>query len=146
MFRNNRRAKYYAITASGTQVIRLVLRGAAVMLAVGVGAGVAGSFAITRLLASLLWQIKPTDAPTFAASAGLILLVGVAASIVPAVRVLAVDPHRPPLRVGIVCGILGAKPLRESGDDLRAALARVVARRACDSFLEERIRNVYPNS
>jgi putative ABC transport system permease protein len=81
-----------ALGASGTQVIRLVLRGAAVMLAVGVGVGVAGSFAVTRLLASFLWQIKPTDAPTFAASAGLIVLVGVAASIVPAMRVLAVDP------------------------------------------------------
>ena len=81
-----------ALGASGTQVIRLVLRGATMMLAAGVGAGMAGSFAVTRLLASLLWQIKPTDAPTFAASAGLILLVGVAASVVPAMRVLAVDP------------------------------------------------------
>jgi putative ABC transport system permease protein len=81
-----------ALGASGTQVIRLVLRGAVVMLAVGVGIGVAGSFAVTRLLASFLWQVKPTDAPTFAASAGLIVLVGVAASIVPAMRVLAVDP------------------------------------------------------
>jgi putative ABC transport system permease protein len=81
-----------ALGASGPQVVRLVLRGAAVMLAVGVGVGVAGSFAVTRLLASFLWQIKPTDAPTFAVSAGLIVLVGVAASIVPAMRVLAVDP------------------------------------------------------
>jgi len=81
-----------ALGASGGQVIRLVLRGAAVMLAAGVSVGVAGSFAVTRLLASLLWQITPTDAPTFAASAGVIVLVGVAASIVPAMRVLAVDP------------------------------------------------------
>jgi predicted permease len=81
-----------ALGASGAQVIRLVLRGAVVMIAAGVGAGVAGSFAVTRLLVSFLWQIKPTDAPTFAARAGLIVLVGVAASIVPAMRVLAVDP------------------------------------------------------
>ncbi len=64
------------------------------MLAVGVGVGLAGSLALTRLLASYLWQIKPTDAPTFAASAGLIVLVGVIASLVPAMRALAVDPSR----------------------------------------------------
>jgi hypothetical protein len=34
----------------------------------------------------------PTDAPTFAASAGLIVLVGLAASLVPAIRALSVDP------------------------------------------------------
>jgi putative ABC transport system permease protein len=78
--------------ASGAQVIRLVLGSAAVMLAMGVGVGMAGSFAVTRLLTAYLWQIKPTDAPTFAASAGLIVVVGVAASIVPAMRVLGVDP------------------------------------------------------
>jgi predicted permease len=81
-----------ALGASGAQLIRLVLRGAVVMLAVGVGLGLAGSLAVTRLLGSFLWQIKPTDAPTFAASAGLIVLVGVAASLVPAMRALTVDP------------------------------------------------------
>ena len=81
-----------ALGATGAQVIRLVLRGAIVMLACGVGLGLAGSLALTRLLATFLWQITPTDAPTFAASAGLIVLVGVAASLVPAMRVLAVNP------------------------------------------------------
>jgi ABC-type antimicrobial peptide transport system permease subunit len=53
---------------------------------------VAGSFALTRLLRSFLWQITPTDTPTFAVSAGLIVLVGMAAAVVPALRALAIDP------------------------------------------------------
>jgi hypothetical protein len=43
-----------ALGASGAQVIRLVLRGASVMVAVGVGVGVAAPFAVTRLLAVLV--------------------------------------------------------------------------------------------
>ena len=62
------------------------------MLAVGVAVGVAGSLTVTRLLGSLLWHITPTDPPTFAASAGLIVFVWLAASLIPAIRALTIDP------------------------------------------------------
>jgi predicted permease len=81
-----------ALGSRSTQVLFLVLRQAVAMLAVGVAVGVAGSFTVTRLLGSLLWQITPTDPPTFAASAGLIVLVGLAASLIPAIRALTIDP------------------------------------------------------
>jgi len=81
-----------ALGSRSTQVLFLVLRQAVAMLAVGVAVGVAGSLTVTRLLGSLLWQITPTDPPTFAASAGLIVLVGLAASLIPAIRALTIDP------------------------------------------------------
>jgi putative ABC transport system permease protein len=83
-----------ALGSQRTGVLVLVLRQAVAMLAIGVAVGVAGSLTVTRLLSSLLWQITPTDPPTFAASAGLIVVVGLAASLIPAIRALTIDPTR----------------------------------------------------
>jgi putative ABC transport system permease protein len=54
--------------------------------------GVGGAFALTRLLKDMLFQVRATDPPTFVGVSILFVLVGVAASYVPARRAAKVDP------------------------------------------------------
>jgi putative ABC transport system permease protein len=81
-----------ALGAQRGNVLRLVL-GQGVHLAVmGAIAGVAGSLALTRLLKSQLFSIKPTDTATLAGAAILLLLVALLACYFPARRATRVDP------------------------------------------------------
>jgi len=62
------------------------------MAAIGVSMGIALSLAATRLLTSLLFEIKPIDPATLALAAVLVVLVTVAASYFPARRASLVHP------------------------------------------------------
>ncbi len=81
-----------ALGARRQQIVWLILRQNLGWLVIGIAAGIAGAFALTRLLASYLYSVRPTDASTF----GLIVLVQLAiaalASFVPARRATKVDP------------------------------------------------------
>jgi putative ABC transport system permease protein len=57
-----------------------------------VGAGLAASLALTRLMAKLLFGVRADDPLTFAAVACLLVLVALAASYIPARRAMRVDP------------------------------------------------------
>jgi len=61
-------------------------------MAVGVVIGGAGALAITRVMSGLLYEVRPTDATTFATSVLVLAILAVAASLVPAWRATRVDP------------------------------------------------------
>ena len=82
-------------TALGAQrwdVLRLVLRDGAKIALLGIVSGIAGALALTRLMASLLFEVKPTDPATFAGVAILLAFVAIAACYIPARRAMRVDP------------------------------------------------------
>jgi predicted permease len=81
-----------ALGASSRGVLRMVLRQAAATAAVGIVIGIAGAFALTRWMQSQLFGVSPTDPPTFAGVALLLILVSLAACYFPARRATKVDP------------------------------------------------------
>ena len=81
-----------ALGASSTNVVRLVVRQALLVVGIGLVLGLAGSFAVTRFIAEELYGVTPTDPRTFVmVSAGLVV-VAVIASLVPTLRAVRVDP------------------------------------------------------
>ena len=81
-----------ALGASAGDVARLVLGGAARLVALGVGLGLVLALGTSRVVASLLFGIQPTDAPTYGAALLVALPLVVLAAAVPAVRAARVQP------------------------------------------------------
>lgn len=81
-----------ALGAQRGNIMRLVLGEGGRMAAFGVAIGIAASFAITRLISSLLFGIRATDPLTFVALAALLSLAALLASYIPARRAMRVDP------------------------------------------------------
>jgi len=78
--------------AQGGDVLGLVMKQGAGMVAIGIVAGLATAFALTRLMASLLFGVTPTDLPTFAGVTVLLFAVALVACYLPARRATRVDP------------------------------------------------------
>jgi predicted permease len=81
-----------ALGAQRKTVLRLVLGNAAKMALLGVAVGIACSLALTRLMTKLLFGVSAYDPLTFVAVTGLLILVALAASYIPARRAMRVDP------------------------------------------------------
>ncbi len=81
-----------ALGARAASVRHLVLRRGLGMAALGIGLGLAGALALTRLLASQLFGVSPTDPAIIAVAAATLAAVSAAACLVPAVRATKVDP------------------------------------------------------
>jgi len=59
---------------------------------IGVAIGLAGSFALTRVMAGLLFEVSATDPLTFVVTSVVLVAVALAASFIPAFRATKVDP------------------------------------------------------
>ncbi len=90
--RSNEIGLRMALGASSGDVLRLVLRHAMTLAAIGLAIGLTGAVGATRLLRSLLFEVKPADPLTYVTVAVLLGTVALAASYVPAHRASRVDP------------------------------------------------------
>lgn len=81
-----------AIGAQTRDIFRQVVGKALRLAGIGVAVGLAGAFALTRLMASLLYGVSTTDPLTFALIAVLLAGVSLLASYIPARRATRVDP------------------------------------------------------
>ncbi|HXD34188.1 MAG TPA: ABC transporter permease [Pyrinomonadaceae bacterium] len=81
-----------ALGATGSNVLSLVLRKGLVLTVNGVVLGLVGSFALTRLLTTLLFGVSATDPVTFVIVSVLLTGVAVLATYIPARRAMKVDP------------------------------------------------------
>jgi putative ABC transport system permease protein len=81
-----------ALGARPLHVLRLVFGQSLGMLLVGVAIGLAGAFALTRLMRTLLFEITATDPLTYVSVIGLLTVVALLACYIPARRAAKVDP------------------------------------------------------
>jgi putative ABC transport system permease protein len=92
----SRRAREFgvrlALGAQRASVMRMVLGEAARIAIAGAALGVIGALALTRVLASLLYEVSATDAWTFAMVTALLVVVATLACVVPARRATRIDP------------------------------------------------------
>jgi putative ABC transport system permease protein len=81
-----------ALGASASGVLRLVLRQGLTLVLIGLALGMAGAFALTRLMATLLFAVEPTDPLTWLAVALALAVVAALACVAPARRATMIDP------------------------------------------------------
>jgi len=81
-----------ALGARAVDVMNLVLRGGLNLALIGIAIGLAGAFALTRLMKSVLFGVTPTDAVTFASVSVGVIAVALLACYIPARRATKVDP------------------------------------------------------
>ena len=81
-----------ALGAQVKDIVRLVLQQGMLLVLIGEAVGVAGAFALTRLMRGLLFGVTPTDSLTFVIVAGTLTLVALIACLLPARRATKVDP------------------------------------------------------
>jgi putative ABC transport system permease protein len=81
-----------ALGAGRSAVVGMVVRTTLLLALAGVAIGIAGSLALTRYLASLLYGVRPDDPWAFSLAAAVLILAAVLAGYLPARRAMRVDP------------------------------------------------------
>jgi putative ABC transport system permease protein len=81
-----------ALGAQRSNILWMVLGQGLLLTLLGLGIGVAGALALTRMLKSLLFEVPPTDPVTFAGVALVLVAAALVATLLPARRAAATDP------------------------------------------------------
>jgi putative ABC transport system permease protein len=81
-----------ALGAPRGQVLRLIVREGMTVGAIGIAVGVAGALALSRALATLVFDVPVRDPLTYAAVAATLAIVALAACVIPARKASRVDP------------------------------------------------------
>lgn len=81
-----------ALGAAPSRIFRLMVGKGLYLSAIGIGIGLLAAFGLTRILASMLVEVKPTDPVTFVSVAVLFLIIAFLASWLPARRAAGLDP------------------------------------------------------
>jgi ABC-type antimicrobial peptide transport system permease subunit len=81
-----------ALGAQRADVIRLFIKQGMALVTLGVALGLAGAFALTRLMTSLLFGVSPNDPGVFAGAALLLSSIALLACYLPAKRATKADP------------------------------------------------------
>jgi predicted permease len=81
-----------ALGAGPGEIVRMVVSRAAVLMVIGITAGLAGGWFLSRLVASFLFKVEPHDAVVYTLAAAVLLVSGLAAAMIPARRASRIDP------------------------------------------------------
>jgi len=81
-----------ALGAQRRDILRMVLRQGLTLAAAGAGVGLAGALVVSHLMAGQLYGVSPYDLSTFAGVTAVLTAVAIAASYVPALRAMRLDP------------------------------------------------------
>jgi predicted permease len=81
-----------ALGAQASDVLKLIVRNGMTLTLIGTAAGLAGAFALTRLMEAMLFGVTPTDVGTFATVSLVLIVVALLACYLPARRATKVDP------------------------------------------------------
>jgi predicted permease len=81
-----------ALGAQRSNILRMVLRQGLTLAVAGAGVGLVGAFIASHLMAGLLYGVSPYDLSTFAGVTAVLTAVAIAASYIPALRAMRLDP------------------------------------------------------
>ena len=81
-----------ALGAERRHVLGLVLKHGMFLAAIGIALGLIGSYGLTKLMSTLLFEVKPTDKMTYASVAAGLILIALIACYIPARRATKIDP------------------------------------------------------
>ena len=81
-----------ALGAQRAEVVRMVVRQGMAVALIGIAVGVGAALGLTRLISTLLYDVRPTDPATFTAVCGVLAVAALLACCGPAFRAARVDP------------------------------------------------------
>ena len=81
-----------ALGAQAAEIVAMLVRESMRPVVIGIAVGLAGAFALSRVLSAMLFEVSSTDVATYAVACGVLAIAALLASVIPARRALGVDP------------------------------------------------------